>query len=240
MDSRERLHRHTGRPCKVRGCERRSTGPRRLCCAHAINRQRHGHELQTGVRVSEIASTKKWLRKWIRSRASGDKIWQGILDDWQLLRDKARAGLREMQMPGKAGYAWMYHALWDIVKVGGDADPEDVVLTVMAMTCLREDNPRRFVDDRSFRFQVSRRFRTLSEHNVSTWTNSHQGKPRRCYRTPSPRHANIIGDMLMEVGVHGLAIHMKWATEMAEAQARRQATASAISQSEAKAPSTQT
>lgn len=233
MKDRTRLLRVIGRVCSVPGCGRKSSGARRLCDTHATHRKRHGHELQEGVRVGEIVSIKRWLRQWIRSRANGEKVWQGILADWQKCRDEALAGMRVMQEPGKVGFAWMRDALRDIVHVGGDVDPETVVLTVMAVVLLREDNPRRFKDDNALLFQISRRFRTLSEFNVSVWENSSKGEPRRCYRTPAPRHAKLLGETLMgALGVHAIAIHSKWSAEQAAKQKARRSTLAAISESE--------
>lgn len=233
MKDRTRLLRVMGRPCSVPGCGRKSSGARRLCDSHATHRKRHGHELQEGVRVGEITETKKFIRRWIRSRANGDRIWQGILADWQKCRDDALAEMRAVNQPGRVGRSWLMSAWRDIINVGSSADAEKIILTVMAVVWLREYQPRRFVDDTALLYQISRRFRTLSEHNVCTWENSSQGEPRRCYRTPAPRHAHALGGMLLaRIGVHAIAIHNKWSTERAEAQARRQKTLSAIAESE--------
>lgn len=230
---RTRLYRAVGRPCTVPGCGRKSDGARRLCAKHRTHRDRHGHELQSGVRTGELTPIKKWIRAWIRSRANGDKIWQGILADWQRCRDDALTGLREMQQPGRAGYSWMRDALRDIVEVGSDADPEAVFLTVMAVVLLHEQDPRRFKDHRALLFQVSRRFRSLSARNRKTWNKSHNGEPRFCYTTPSPRHAAVVGETLLHaIGAHAVAIHNRWATEIAQKQAARQATLEAINTNE--------
>jgi hypothetical protein len=186
--------------------------------------------LQVGVRSGELTETKKLLRRWISARPNGDKIWQGILSDWQRCHDDAAAGLRAMMVPGAVGYAWMRHALRDIDDVGNNVEPERVVLTVMAVVWLHQDNPRRFKDHRALLFQISRRFRTLYEGNVQTWSSSSNGQPRRCYNTPSPRIAQVIGETLMKaVGVHAAAIHNRWVTEFLARQDARRATALAIS-----------
>lgn len=218
-----------GRVCRVRGCGKIAHGAGVYCDKHWTARKRHGDAEQIGVLSGELTPIKAHLKKWIKSRKNADDIWRGVRDAWRQCREKALAEMRTIEGGTNVGIAWKMAALRDVIIVGGDADEDQIILTVMAVAYLRADNPKRFMSDRAVLFQIARRFRTLSDVNVGEFYNHKTGLMHRVYRTPAPRHAQLLGQMLMEaIGVHGLAIHNKEGTERAKVQAQRQAALTAI------------
>lgn len=68
---------------------------------------------------------------------------------------------------------------------------------VGGMFLLQERDPRRFASDEGFRFQLVRRFRSLSDANIGLH-NVHTGSVHRAYRELPPRTLEQLGQLLIE------------------------------------------
>jgi hypothetical protein len=105
-----------------------------------------------------------------------------------------------------------------LVKVADHVPSERVWQTAMAVVLMHEAEPRRFASEASYRVQLGRRVRHLTEANRGRYWNSTEMRFKLVYRDPSPRTAVIIGDMLLTAfGVAGVMFAKQ---EQAEADAK--------------------
>jgi hypothetical protein len=93
---------------------------------------------------------------------------------------------------------WQHLAAAELVRVAGDATPEDGWRTAVAMFLMREYEPRRFVSDRAFLVQLGRRVRHLTEANRGSFWDGAEGRMKFAYVDPNPRVAVLIGELLAE------------------------------------------
>jgi hypothetical protein len=82
---------------------------------------------------------------------------------------------------------------------------------------MQECDPRRFVSDEAFRFQLARRLRGLTDVNAGEWFNYKTGKTKRAYRDLSPRATAILGNLLVHCfGLPGVMLAKKEADDLAK------------------------
>jgi hypothetical protein len=104
-----------------------------------------------------------------------------------------------------------------IVKVAENADAASVVETALAMYVMLEVDPRRFLSDDAFRFQLVRRIRGLTEVNAGEWYNHKTGKTKRAYRDLSPRTTAIMAGLLVQTfGAPGVMLAKREADDLAK------------------------
>jgi hypothetical protein len=77
----------------------------------------------------------------------------------------------------------------EIEKLADNVEFRDILTTGLGMFLLRDHDPRMFVSDRAFRFQLVRRLRGLTDVNAGEWFNNDTGKVQRAYRELPPRAA---------------------------------------------------
>ncbi|WP_336488236.1 hypothetical protein [Methylobacterium nigriterrae] len=137
--------------------------------------------------------------------------WHALVADAQHIT--ARQG-------GQAGSRYERIAAQEVVKLAANVEPSAVMESTFAMFLLEDHQPRRFRSDASFRSQLVRRLRGLSEVNAGVWLNPATGRSKRAYRELAPRAVMIIAAWIIEA-FGGLGIHLA-KLEQEERTARQQ------------------
>jgi hypothetical protein len=187
------------------------------CTTHKRTDKRHGDPLQKPILRSDF---KPYWRSIERRRIATPKapIWSLLPARWDALVSHAK-GLVADREAGLPGNRWEHLAAVEVIRVADYAEAEAVWLTAVSVCLLREFDPRRFVTDKSFEFQLGRAVRHLSEASVGSYWNGATGKVTRVYRDPNPRAAQIIGQWLH--GAYGVAGRSFAAADRAEAERKR-------------------
>ena len=194
-------------PCRVISYAHLPGGGRRcygnLCDRHRGRQRRHGDPLQQPIRASHLAPFIRSLdrRQKLRPDAAA---WSALMVRWDALL-KACHDTLAIWDTGTPMRGFNVEAARELVKVAEQASPERAWKTAVAMCLLREADPHLFASETSFRVQLGRRVRHLTETNRGRYWNPAEGRYKFAYRDPSPRATFVIGDMLNEVfGVAGL------------------------------------
>ena len=194
--------------CRVPGCSSRLGGGRfgasfnTLCNNHRQRDRRHGDPHQMPIRAAHLAPYIKSLQRRQRLRPEAP-AWKALDARWLALVEACRGTVKVFE-GGQPMNRWTFEAAGEIVKVAGQATPEAVWQTAVAMFLLRETDHHRFPSERSFTVQLGRRVRHLAETNRGTYWAPNQGRFLRVYRDPSRVAAGFVGDMLAEAfGVAG-------------------------------------
>ncbi|WP_151005925.1 hypothetical protein [Methylobacterium soli] len=115
----------------------------------------------------------------------GNPAWDLCEARWCALVSHAQR-LVTARHAGQAGSRFERIAAQEIVKLAANVEASVVMETTFAMFLLENEQPRRFRSDASFRFQLVRRLRGLSEVNAGVWFNAATGKTKRAYRELAP------------------------------------------------------
>ena len=129
---------------------------------------------------------------------------------------------------GRAKPRFEVVAAREVVKLGGEVKPREVVEVTCAVVVMWELEPRRFRSDDAFWVQLARRVRGLTDVNFGERWDNVRGKVRRCYRELTPRANITLGRWLAEtLGVGGQHIarwqQAEWDRKAKEAQELREA-----------------
>lgn len=153
--------------------------------------------------VAELRPFLKAVRERIEKNA--DKpLWPMLEARWGALVDTARGTLADYQQ-GRVGQRHHLKAAQELVKLSGEVEARDAAEMIGALYLLADDQRPRFRSDRAFMFQLVRRVRSLTDVNAGEYYNPKTGKQKRVYRDVSPKTAEVLGAMLVEVfGVVGL------------------------------------
>ena len=93
---------------------------------------------------------------------------------------------------------WEVKACASVVKIAENVEADVVVETALGMYVMLEMDPRRFLSDEAFRFQLVRRIRGLTEVDAGVWWDHKTGRNKKAYRDLSPRSMQIMGDLLVK------------------------------------------
>lgn len=187
------MTRLTIRPCRVSGCTANAHGHGKFCNGHTSSYRRHGAPNQKGISTVELRPYLKMVDQRI-AKNHESPLWAALDGRWQDLTVAAR----EIVERSQAMVRWQREAARAVVKLAEDAEPRDIVRTVLAMYVMEGSERRRFVDDRAFQFQLVRRVRLLSEVNVGKHHNHATGKTKRVYRDLAPRIVVCLAKWLVE------------------------------------------
>ena len=190
--------------CRVSGCRRRTSRWGAYCNTHKSRDRRHGDPNQQTITAADLKPYLKAVRARIE-RNEGRPLWPLLDQRWNALLDHCRGYLAmcERGVPFQKDHRTACYQLTRLAEYG---EPRAVVETVLAMYMLLDQDPRRFRSDRSFRFQLVRRVRGLSDVNAGEYYDHHSGKVKRVYRDLAPRaaeqFAKLVIDALGLAGVH--------------------------------------
>ena len=192
--------------CRVPGCNAAvSSQYSTLCPIHKSNLRRHGHASQRGVTAAELRPHLASVRARIKKNRESP-AWTQLERRWLTVVEHARGVVAEYYA-GKAGYAYERKAANEVLKIAEAVPPRDVLEVVLAMFVFEARDPKRFVSDRGFRFQLVRRTRALADVNVGLSYDHETGRVRRVYREFPPKAVAILGQWLADaLGVGGVHI----------------------------------
>jgi hypothetical protein len=163
-----------------------------------------------------------------RRRNPDSPFWSSVSARWAGLVDYAREEVK-IFYTGKPMVGWEVKACDAIVKVADNVEPSNVVETALAMYLILECDPRRFLSDEAFRFQLVRRIRGLTEVNAGTWWDHNAGRTKRAYRDLAPRTTQFMADLLVRVfGAPGVMLAKKEAEDLAKGKQHRAELAEAV------------
>ena len=163
--------------CRVPGCSGRPGGGRlgasftTLCNHHRQRERRHGDALQWPVRAAHLAPYVKALQRRQRLWPTAP-AWNALEARWRTLVQSCRDTVRVFE-GGQPMNRWAVEAAGELIKVAGQATPEQAWQTAVAMFLLQDAEPTRFPTEKSFRVQLGRRVRHLAETNRGTYTKTH-------------------------------------------------------------------
>jgi hypothetical protein len=121
----------------------------------------------------------------------------------------------------------------EVVKLGEEVKPREVVEVTCAVVVMWVIEPRRFRSDDAFWVQLARRVRGLTDVNFGERWDNVRGKVRRCYRELTPRASITLGRWLAEtLGAGGQHIarlqQAEWDRKAKEAAELREALAKLV------------
>lgn len=191
------------RTCNVSGCGDPVAGYSHLCANHAKTKARHGHPLQTAIRVHELKPYENAVSRWLAERASPDAV--PILIDRLGAMEAEASVYSERAIHGRPYQRHKLQAAETVLRVVEGNDARDIIVRILAMGYLHHFNPRRFQSDEAFRFQVARQFRRMADTSVGITWDHDAGKTRRIYRDASPRALRALWGFILGTGLlqHG-------------------------------------
>lgn len=186
--------------CSVPGCAKRPGGGRMaatfttLCDRHRLRDRRHGDPMQQPIRATHLASYIRTLKRRQAVRPDAP-AWAALEARWTAVIQACQDTLATYAS-GLPMNRHQVEAAGELVKVAGEASPDDAWRTAVAMFLLREADPRLFPTEGAFRVQLGRRVRHLAATSRATYWNPAECRFKGVYRDPSPRGAVVVGDML--------------------------------------------
>lgn len=188
------------RPCaNAPTCDRRARGnlfaTSGLCtyCERCRQRaRRHGHPRQVPLRKPEVAKYSKRIERLLSKRGNWERIETYLRETASLLADVVQDPeyTHPLAADGKCGIwvnRWRQRAKDEVLKVVGDADVVHSGIVVAAVFLLRDLEPRRFVSDRGFEFQLARLWRSQTRLSFGSFYNAETDKTVSTYRDLPPR-----------------------------------------------------
>lgn len=197
------------RLCLVAGCDRPATTYSTLCTLHKKRKARHGDPLQRPVRAKELKPCAKAAVQWLDQRSRHDardllnRLWQNLIQEAQIYLEKAQGGHPYQRN--------MLSAYQTVLRVAEGRTADEVLGALLGMGYLYKSNPRRFVSETAFGYQVARRFRALADCSIGiSWDNRRQ-KTRKVYRDVSPKTLRALWSILLEskLPLYGMRIATK-------------------------------
>jgi hypothetical protein len=187
--------------CRVFGCVHTSASRYAVHCSkHVSHARRHGHAEQRGVSACDLNLYRRAVRVRLQRNAHTEEPvlpvleaeWHALIGFYQEQIDERGRGVRSVQ-----------HRRWacqELVRVSRGAEARDVIETVLALYVMRTREPKRFVSDRAFCFQLVRHVRRLGRTRAGVHAET------LFYRELPPRTVEAMGKMLIQAfgsaGVH--------------------------------------
>lgn len=182
--------------CKAPGCSSlASTKFGRYCRPHVAQLRRHGAIGQTGITKAAL----KVYRQIVEARLEKNKDkplltrlearWGALITYAESVREEARS---------KPMARYRREAAIEMLRIGKNVRPREVIETVLAMYVMQDQEPRRFKNDPAFKTQMVRRVRGLTRLNADSWTDAKTGKSKLVYRDLSQRTITIMSNWIAE------------------------------------------
>ncbi len=215
------------RPCAVTACTGHATRWGRHCSNHAAHARRHGHPRQRAVTKTELKPYEALINARIE-RNRDNPVWPGLEANWKALEAQAEQTLATYQR-GAPSVRYVVSAAREVVRLGHDVEPRQIIVTALAMYLLQDANERRFLSDEAFAFQLARRVRRLTATNAGTSYDHVSGRVKRVYRELPPRVARTFSGWVIAVLVGtGILIARLERRQREEKQQRMAAMAAAL------------
>lgn len=182
--------------CNAPGCSSlASTKFGQYCRPHVAQLRRHGAIGQTGITKADL----KVYRHIVEARLERNRdkpLLSQLEARWGAVQTYA-ATIRE-EARSKPMVRYRREASIEMLRIGNNVEPRDVIETVLAMYIMQDQEPRRFKSDQALRTQLVRRVRGLTRLNADAWTDAKTGKRKLVYRDLSQRTVTIMGGWIAE------------------------------------------
>jgi hypothetical protein len=190
--------------CIVPNCGFPTLGRSNKCNAHRLTLRRHGHPLQSGLKVTEYGPYRTAIRRlWEANEDS--PFWEVLRARWDRLQEHARGVLARAEVSPYDRHE--VRAAQDLQKLASNVPFITVACTALALYVLQADRPYLFRDDEAFRFQLIRKVRGLDKLAVYESWNHQRRATRRVYRDMPPRAVRMLAAQLGTVfGEAGLLL----------------------------------
>ncbi|WP_225767918.1 hypothetical protein [Inquilinus sp. Marseille-Q2685] len=207
------------KPCRVSWCTEPASGWGRHCDRHKAHDRRHGHPEQIAITKTMLAPYEK-LVEGVKARNAASPAWVQLGAIWAEVVAEAKAEVDQFRRGGAMNKVSVM-ASKEIVRIGEEAEPWEVVRAALATAWMEADQPRLFRSDDAFRVQLCRRVRALVERNAGIWYDA-SGKRRRHYKELPRQVAVLIGHRLaVAFGPSGVALWRKEADKAEERKMRQ-------------------
>jgi len=121
---------------------------------------------------------------------------------------------------GRSGLSVEWQAAELLRQVADTVEAREVTSMCLALYLMRDAEPSRFADERSFRFTLCRRVRKLSPLAFATYWSHKAQRMTALYRYPAPRVSALTGEWLAQcfgpAGLQLAAMERKRAQEKAQ------------------------
>jgi len=205
------------RICRAPGCAAETSSRYSpYCNTHRGRLRRQGAVDQQTVTKKELASYVRLVRARIEKNPD-NPAWERLDDVWTRVVARAKDIVAQR---GGVRIRHEYIAAREVVTLGENVPPRDVVVCTLAMFVLWEMDQRRFRTDDAFRTQLARRVRRLTEANAAFYFDPVADKGKRVYRDLTPRAAKVFAGWLAEA-LGGAGLHLGQ-LELADIEKRKQ------------------
>jgi len=180
--------------CIIPSCGQPKSGRSNKCNAHKLAHRRHGHPLQTSIKVTEFGPYRDAIRRLWEANEEAS-LWQVMHARWGRCIDHAKA----LTAQRDRGAAYVRHAVRAadaLLALNGNVAFQEVASTALALYVYAADRPQRFRDDHALRFQLVRKVRALDELAVGKTWNHKTRAMHRVYRDMPPRAVRVLADYL--------------------------------------------
>jgi hypothetical protein len=183
--------------CSVQGCSKSASSQfGSMCAGHQQRKRRHGDARQDSIRFTEIKPYVTTVEKIVERDKSG-KIQSGLEKVVDIIREHCE-GISSDYAHGRPMNKYNVQAAKEVLTVFRDFSPIQCASVVAGMYLLQDEYPHRFASDQGFRFELVRRFRSISDANIGLYENSESGMVRRAYKEIPPRTIAQLGAILMD------------------------------------------
>lgn len=182
--------------CSVAGCTKKTKRHTHLCSKHQKNQRRHGHPLQVPVSSFELRRYTRHVRGLINGRKNREAIWSSLLEALDVILREAASEVRRVSGSRGIARSSAYQVDHAIVTVCGEAQAEDVVVTLVSLGYLAAYNPKRFISDDAYHMAFALRFRRLAPSSFNRVFNPVTGAKGRVPQDFNPRSQLLLGHRL--------------------------------------------
>jgi len=191
--------------CAALHCAEPVAGYSTLCESHKRTLRRHGHALQTGITALELKPFQERIAA-RRAKNPTNPTWELLRGRWEALTAHAKASL-DAYANGSPAISYERQTAEQLGTLRTTVPVDDVIDTALAMFLLWEQSPLRFMSDKAFNFQLSRRVRGLAEANSGSHYSATEGRIKRTYRDTPPRVLDCLAESLkVAFGVAGMRL----------------------------------
>ncbi len=193
------------RQCAAASCTSVAAGFSTLCSGHRKTKTRHGHPMQMAISATRLAP---YLRR-VQARNRGNvdsEAWSILAKRWSVIVEDSLRTIEAYQL-GHASVRHHVQAAEQVRTLDGLGNPMSVAQVALAMYLMADAEPRAFVSDDAFDFQLVRRVRALAPINSGTYWCHKAARIKRVYRDLPPRVIGVLADQLKEAfGLAGLQL----------------------------------
>lgn len=183
--------------CILPDCGQPRIGRSNKCNAHRIALRRHGHPLQTSIKVPEFEPYRQAMQRLWAANPDAS-VWQVMRARWGRCIAQANA-LAAHRSSGLAHNRYEARAADALLALDSSVDFQRIACTALAVYLYADARPQRFADDQGLSFQVVRKVRALDELSVGKTWNHKTRSMHRVYRDIPPAVVRLLADYLRAV-----------------------------------------